>query len=440
MGFSKNFIWGTATAAYQIEGGWNEDGKGPNIWDDFVHQPGKVEDNCTGDVACDHYHRYKDDVKLMKQMGVNAYRFSISWSRIIPDGIGKVNQKGIDFYNNLIDELLKNDIIPYVTLYHWDLPSALYLKGGWLNPESADWFEYYAKVVAENFGDKIKNFITFNEPSVFLGCGYLIGEHPPCFKLGSKDLLLAGCNILRSHGRAVKILKENNPDCIVGITLATQPLIPVAKENEQEAYDSYFTCGLGYFIWTMSFWMDPIKFGKFPKQLLDEAGDLFPKISEEDMKLINQKIDFLGINIYEAKYAGNFTRAPGAAHTEVHWDIYPDALKWGVKLNQKRYELPIYITENGMSAHDWVSLDGKVHDPNRIDFLHRYIKGLRDAADEGCDIRGYFHWSLMDNFEWSKGYNPRFGLIYINYETQERILKDSAYWFKSVIESNGDNL
>lgn len=440
MGFSKDFIWGAATASYQIEGAWNEDGKGPNIWDDFTHQPGKIEDGSTGDVACDHYHLYKNDVKMMKDMGLKAYRFSISWSRIIPQGIGSVNQKGIDFYNNLIDELIKNDIIPYITIFHWDLPSALYLKGGWLNPESADWFEYYTKVIAENFGDRVKNYITFNEPSVFLGCGYNMGVHAPGFKVGAKDFLLSACNVLRCHGRSVKVLKNLVPDCKVGITLATQPKIPLTKANEQEAYDSYFSCSLGGFIWTTAFWMDPIVFGKFPEQLKKEAGDLFPTITDEEMKLINQKIDFMGVNIYEAQYAGDYVRTPGTAHTELSWDVYPEALKWGIKLNTKRYGLPMYITENGMSAHDWVSLDGKVHDPNRIDFLHRYIKGLRDAADEGCDIKGYFHWSLMDNFEWAKGYNPRFGLVYVDYKTQERILKDSAYWYKTVIESNGENL
>jgi len=440
MGFSKDFIWGAATASYQIEGAWNEDGKGANIWDDFTHQPGKIEDGSTGDVACDHYHKYKEDVKMMKEMGLKAYRFSISWSRIIPDGIGAINPKGIEFYNNLINELIKNDIVPFITIFHWDLPSALYLKGGWLNPECADWFQYYTKVIAENFGDRVKNFITFNEPSVFLGCGYNIGVHAPGYKVGNKDFLLSACNVLRCHGRAVTELKKAIPDCKVGITLATQPKIPLAKENEQEAYDSYFSCSLGGFIWTMAFWMDPIVFGKFPEQILKEAGDLFPAISDDEMKSINQKIDFLGVNIYEAQYAGNYVRTPGTAHTELSWDVYPEALKWGIKLNTKRYGLPMYITENGMSAHDWVSLDGKVHDPNRIDFLHRYIKGLRDAADEGCDIRGYFHWSLMDNFEWAKGYNPRFGLVYVDYKTQERILKDSAYWYKTVIESNGENL
>lgn len=440
MGFSKDFIWGAATASYQIEGAWNEDGKGPNIWDDFTHQPGKIEDGSTGDIACDHYHCYKDDVKLMKEIGLKAYRFSISWSRIIPDGIGEVNQKGIEFYNNLIDELIANNIVPYITIFHWDLPSALYLKGGWLNPECADWFEYYTSVIAKNFGNKVKNFITFNEPSVFLGCGYSQGVHAPGYKVGIKDFLLEGCNILRCHGRAVKVLREQIDDCKIGITLATQPKIPLTADNEKEAFSSYFDCSLGGFIWTMSFWMDPIVFGKFPEQLLKEAGSLFPSVSPEEMKLINQKIDFLGINIYEAQYAGDYHRTPGTAHTELSWDVYPDALKWGVKLNYQRYKLPIYITENGMSAHDWVSLDGKVHDPNRIDFLHRYIKGLREAAEEGYPVLGYFHWSLMDNFEWAKGYNPRFGIIYVDYKTQERILKDSAYWYKEVIQTNGENL
>ena len=239
MSLSKDFIWGAATASYQIEGAWNVDGKGSNIWDEFTHQKGKIKDGSTGDVACDHYNRYKEDIKLMAEMGLKAYRFSISWARILPEGIGKVNQKGIDFYNRLIDELLKYNITPLITLYHWDLPYALYLKGGWLNPESSQWFYEYAKVVKENFGDRVKNFITFNEPSVFVGCGYQGGMHAPGLQLGTKDLLKIGHNILLSHGKAVKVLREI-PDAKIGITLATQPKIPVSPADEQSAYDAYF--------------------------------------------------------------------------------------------------------------------------------------------------------------------------------------------------------
>ena len=440
MSFKKDFLWGAATASYQIEGAWNEDGKGSNIWDEFSHIPGKVDFGATGDTACDHYHRYKEDVQLMKKCGLKAYRFSISWARILPEGTGTVNEKGIEFYNNLINELIANNITPFITLYHWDLPSALYVKGGWLNPESVLWFEEYATLIGKTFGDRVKNFITFNEPSVFLGCGYSIGVHAPGYSLGKRDLLRIGQNILLSHGKAVKALRATVKDANIGITLATQPKIPVTKADEKTLEQTYFSCGVDNFIWTTSYWLDPIVKGQYPQELLTQAGDLMPSYSKNDLELISQKIDFIGLNIYEAQYHGDYKRPDGTAHTELSWDVYPDALKWGVLLNYKHYKLPIYITENGISTHDWISLDGKVHDPNRIDFLHRYLKGLKAGIEAGADVRGYFHWSFMDNFEWARGYNPRFGIVYVDYATKERTLKDSAFWYKDVIESNGENL
>lgn len=440
MSFTKDFVWGAATASYQIEGAWNEDGKGLNIWDDFTHQEGRISDKSTGDIACDHYHKYKEDVKLMSDLGLKAYRFSVSWSRIFPNGTGAVNKKGLEFYSNLVDELKKYNITPFVTLYHWDLPYALHLKGGWLNPESSDRFETYAKTVVEMFGDRVKNYITFNEPSVFMGCGYLEGSHAPGIKAGNRDLLQIGHNIHVAHGKAVRQIRALNPAAKVGITLATQPQIPLDRKDEQKAYDAYFYTGLNGFLWNVAYWMDPITSGKYPETLVKESGDLFPECTKEDMALINQKIDFLGLNIYEAKYFGNYERPRGTAHTEVKWDVYPEALKWGIKENFKRYGLPVYITENGLSCHDWISLDGKVHDPNRIDFLHRYLKGMKEAAEEGCKVAGYFQWSFMDNFEWASGYNPRFGMVFCDYESLKRIPKDSAYWYKNVILTNGEEL
>ena len=442
MSLKKDFTWGAATASYQIEGAWNADGKGPNVWDEFTHQKGHILHGANGDIACDHYNRFKEDIKLMKKMGLKAYRFSVSWARIIPDGTGKINEAGIDFYTKLVDELIKNGIEPYMTIYHWDLPYALHLQGGWLNPQSPDWFEYYTRVIAQTFGKKVRHFITFNEPSVFVGLGYMNGAHAPGLKLQAKEVLLAVTNVLIAHGKAVKVLREELPQAQVGITLATQPQIPVAKKDEENAYNTYFDEGFNNLgcIWGMPLWVDPIVFGKFPKKLVREAGDCFPKLSKKQLETISQKIDFIGINIYEGRYNGDFTRAPGYPHTELGWDIFPEALKWGIKLNYKRYKLPIYITENGISTHDWVSLDGKVHDPNRIDFLARYLKGMKEAANEGADVRGYFYWSLMDNFEWAMGYNPRFGLIYVDYPTQKRILKDSASWYSEVIKTNGSTL
>ena len=440
MSFKKDFLWGAATASFQIEGAWNEDGKSPSIWDEFCHRGGKIEDNSNGDIACDHYHRYKEDVKLMSELGLKAYRFSIAWTRVLPDGTGKINEKGLEFYSNLVDELLKYNITPFVTLYHWDLPYCLQLKGGWTNPDSPLWFEEYTKSVAAKLGDRVKNYITFNEPSVFMGCGCWLGDHAPGYKLSTRDLLHMGHNIHLAHGRAVKVLRELVPDCKVGITLATMPAIPVTPADEQTAYDQYFSCPREAFFWQDSYWADPIVFGKYPEELLKSCADIFPAFTDEDMKLISQKIDFLGQNIYQARYVGEHERFRGTPHTEIGWDTFDDALEWGVKHFYKRWKLPVYITENGLSCHDWESLDGKVHDPNRIDFLHRYLRGLKKAADSGCDVSGYFQWSFMDNFEWAKGYNPRFGMVFCDYKTLKRIPKDSAYWYKEVIESNGENL
>ncbi len=440
MSFRNDFVWGAATAAFQIEGAWSEDGKSPSIWDDFCHRGGKIEDQSTGDVACDHYHRYKEDVKLMAELGLKAYRFSIAWARVLPDGTGRINEKGLEFYSNLVDELLKYNITPFVTLYHWDLPYALYLRGGWLNPESSNWFEEYTRVVAKKLGDRVKNYITFNEPSVFMGCGYSQGSHAPGYRLGTKDLLNIGHNIHLAHGKSVRALRELVKDSNVGITLATMPAIPLTAADEKTAYEQYFSCSKEAFYWMDSYWADPIVFGKYPEQLINETKDIFPAFTDEDMKLISLKIDFLGQNIYQGRFVGDYKRTPGTAHTEIGWDTFDDALEWGTKHFTKRYKLPLYITENGLSCHDWISLDGKVHDPNRIDFLHRYLRGLKNAAEAGCDIRGYFQWSFMDNFEWAKGYNPRFGMVFCDYQTQKRIPKDSAYWYKEVIETNGKNL
>ena len=440
MSFRKDFMWGAATASFQIEGAWNEDGKSPSIWDEFCHRGGKIEDNSTGDIACDHYHRYKEDVKLMAELGLKAYRFSIAWTRILPDGTGKINEKGLEFYSNLVDELLKYNITPYVTLYHWDLPYCLQLKGGWTNPESPLWFEEYTKVIVKCFGERVKNYITFNEPSVFMGCGCSQGAHAPGYQLSTRDLLHMGHNIHLAHGRAVKVIRELTPFAEVGITLASLPAIPVTEKDADAAYESHFSITREFFFWSDAYWADPIVLGHYPEKLLQETKDIFPSFTDEDMKLISQKIDFIGINIYQGHYTGDYTRKPGTPHTEIGWDTFDSALEWGVKHFTKRYQIPIYITENGLSCHDWESLDGKVHDPNRIDFLHRYLRGLKTAAESGCDVRGYFQWSFMDNFEWAKGYNPRFGMVFCDYATQKRIPKDSAYWYKEVIETNGENL
>lgn len=448
MGFKNNFVWGAATASYQVEGAAFEGGRGESIWDEFSHRNGAVYNGHNGDIACDHYHRYKEDVKLMAQIGLKAYRFSISWSRILPDGTGRVNEEGVAFYSSLIDELLSYGIEPYITIYHWDLPYALHCKGGWLNDDIADYFEEYTLLIAERFGDRVKNFITFNEPQVFIGCGFLEGSHAPGYKYDIRELLHMSHNVLRSHGRAVAVLRRMIPGVSIGFTCATSPQCPLAEKDVKAAETSYFYSGRESFVFSQSFWLDPIVFGSYPENILSECADILPKITEGDMKLISAPIDFIGLNIYTGTMfeadEHNAGRAvpfkPGSPRTAIGWDIIPQSLYWGAMFNYRRYKLPVYITENGMSAHDVVSLDGKVHDPNRVDFLHRYLLELRKAADDGADIAGYFQWSLMDNFEWARGYSERFGIVFVDYCTQERILKDSAYWYLDVIKSNGETL
>ena len=449
MAFNKDFIWGAATAAYQIEGAWNEDGKGENVWDVFSHEYEHVFEGHTGDIACDHYHRYKEDVQLMKELGINAYRFSISWSRIIPDGIGEINPKGVEFYSNLIDELIANGIEPYVTLFHWDYPYALHKKGGWLNDDSVGWFAQYAAKISQLFSDRVKNFITFNEPQCFIGAGYMTGEHAPGYKVMYKDILQMCHNVLKAHGAAVIALRENAKQEIkVGYAPTGTSCYPASDrlEDIEAARKKMFECaplcrGL---MWNVSWWSDPVILGKYPEDGLKMYRDYLPEITEEDMRLINQPLDFYANNIYNgqeirADENGNPQRVGhkvGLAKTAIQWPITPEALRWGPRFYYERYKLPFYITENGMSAHDVVSLDGKVHDPNRIDFLNRYLLELEKATDDGVDVRGYFQWSLIDNFEWAKGYNDRFGLIYVDYETQKRTPKDSYYWYKNWIEEH----
>lgn len=445
MAFKENFLWGAATSSYQLEGGCFEEGRGLSVWDVFSHTPGKIYDNHNGDVSCDHYHRLEEDLELMKGLGLKSYRFSVSWPRIIPDGIGKVNEKGLDFYNRLIDGLLERGIKPCLTLYHWDLPYALHLKGGWLNGEAPEWFEYYTKVICENFGDRVKDFITFNEPQVFGGCGYFEGTHAPGYKLGKGELLRIGHNILKSHGRSAAVLRSVS-GARIGFTAASCPCIPVSEEEKdvEAARGSYFASDYDAFLFSDAYWLDAVIFGKYPEWVYEYKGLDAPLITDEDMKLINQPIDFLGMNIYNGKYVsaerGILKNEDGISRTSIGWPITPEALYWGPKFYFERYGKPIMITENGMACHDAVSLDGKVHDPNRTDYLNRYLSELKRAAGDGVEVDGYYVWSLMDNFEWAQGYKERFGVIYCDYKTGERIVKDSGEWYRRVIESNGEVL
>lgn len=453
MSFNKDFIWGVATSSYQIEGGAYKDGKGLNIWDVFCKEEGKVFDNQTGDIACDHYHRYKEDIQSMKRMGVKAYRFSLNWARILPNGTGIKNQKGIDFYNQIIDELIRNDIIPYVTLYHWELPYELYKKGGWLNEECIEWFAEYATIVAEEFSDRVKHFITLNEPQCFVGLGYLQGVHAPGLKIQIKDTFQIVHNALKAHGKAVIALREHAKGQINIGYAPTGPMFYPATNREEDinaAREKLFSLpdDLSNWTWNVSWFSDPVFLGKYPEEGLKKYKDYLPNITKEDMELIAQPLDFMGENIYNGTmvYADKnheikiVDRYVGFPKTSTNWPVTPESIYWGAKFLVERYGLPLYITENGMACHDVKSVDGQVHDPNRIDFLYRYLYGVKKAIEDGVDIQGYFEWSFMDNFEWNEGYDKRFGLVYVDFTTGERIWKDSAYWYQKIISDNGENI
>ena len=452
MGLKKDFVWGAATSAYQIEGAVSEDGKGRHIWDVYTKEPGKIFEGHTGEIACDHYHRYKEDVQFMKEIGLKGYRFSIDWSRVIPEGTGKVNEKGIAFYNRLIDELLANGIEPYITMYHWELPYELYKRGGWMNPEIVEWFGAYAKLLAERFSDRVTHFFTLNEPQCFVGLGFVSGEHAPGLKCPLSDTLQMAHNALKAHGRAVQMLRAYAKQPLeIGYAPTGSMRYPEteSKEDIEAARQSLFELpeDRGNWHWNVSWWSDPVLLGKYPEEGLMKYEPYLPKITDEDMRLISEPIDIYGQNIYNGVCVrmGDdgkpemVKRYEGFPKTAIDWPVTPECLYWGPKFLYERYQKPIYITENGLSCHDVISLDGKVHDPNRIDFLARYLHQLKRAADE-IDLRGYFQWSLMDNFEWAKGYSERFGLVYVDYPTQKRIMKDSAYWYSKVIKENGENI
>ena len=449
MAFKDDVIWGAATASYQVEGAAYEDGKGLNIWDVFCKEAGRIYEGHTGDVACDQYHLYRDDVKLMKELGIQAYRFSISWARIIPNGVGEVNPQGLAYYDRLIDALIENGIEPYITLYHWDLPYQLHERGGWLNPESPEWFYQYAAVVAEHFSDRVTHYFTLNEPQCSIGLGYYTGEHAPGLKVGKKDLFSAFHHILKAHGRGVQAIRAHAKQPVkIGIAPCGGLYYPSTDAPEDIEAARKMTFHLqngdaGACIWNIAFTCDPIFKGEYPKELFEYYGAYLPKITEEDMLLISQPLDFYAQNIYNAVEIRadeqgdpvRVKRYDGFPKTAIQWPVTPECLYWAPKFLYERYRKPIYITENGMSSHDWVSVDGHVHDSMRIDFMRRYLAELERAYDDGVDIAGYFAWSFMDNFEWAYGYSERFGLVFVDYRTQERIPKDSAYFYRDFIRS-----
>ncbi len=454
--FPSNFTWGCATASYQIEGAWLEGGKGLSIWDAFCHTPGKILHDHTGDVACDHYHRFKEDVALMASMGLPAYRFSISWPRIQPTGYGKPNWDGIKFYSDLIDELLKHQITPWVTLYHWDLPLALQLEfDGWLNPRIADFFVAYADICFSHFGDRVKNWITLNEPWVTAVLGYGQGMFAPGRKSNSEPYQAAH-QMLRSHGKVVDLYrnKYHHQKGRIGITNNCDWREPKTdSEEDRAAAQRSMEFFLGWFA-------DPIYFGDYPDVMLARLRDRLPKFAADDRRLIQGSNDFFGLNHYTTMYAADASLGtqdqivhasgdmaddqsvslsfdPSWPKTEMGWAVVPWGCRKLLQWIDGRYNHPeIVITENGCACHDRL-FDGRVEDPERIAFLEGYLRECHQAIQHGVNLTGYFVWSFMDNFEWTSGYTKRFGIHYVDFTTGQRIPKSSARWYQQVIQQNG---
>lgn len=433
MGFPKNFLWGAATAAPQIEGAWAEDGKVPSIWD--IVSKGKIRRNETCHTACNHYHLMEQDVALMKKIGLRSYRFSISWPRVISDAAGTVNEKGIDFYNKLINLLKNADIEPICTLYHWDLPLWMYERGGWMNAEIVKQFEKYVRLVVERYSDRIKYWITMNEPQCFIGAGYQSGVHAPFHCESSSVIQMLTKNVMLAHGRAVRILRKTAKlKPFIGFAPTAGVTIPEGKTEKDISIAREKTFGASH-VGENGWWSDPIILGKLPDALRKV-------ISDREIEEIAQPLDFYAFNIYTA-FNFNFDTPlayQGIPRTDMGWEIEPASMYWACKFFWERYRLPILVTENGMANIDYIMSDGKVHDPQRIEYIRWYLQALSKAQEEGVPVLGYQYWSLLDNFEWAEGYAKRFGLIYVDYRTQNRTLKDSALFYKEIIASNGANL
>lgn len=445
--FPKDFLWGVACASYQCEGAWDEDGKGPSIWDDFCHEIGgtHIIHGDTGDMACDSYHRAKEDVALMKSLNVRAYRFSLSWPRIIPDGDGEVNPLAFKFYDELVDTLINSGIKPLITLYHWDLPSALQHKGGWLNRDIVAAFERYARVVAEHFKGRVDVYMTLNEPQCAAFLGYGIGVHAPGLKMSDEDVARVFHNMTLAHSAAQRAIKAVDPGATVSVASCGALFYPRNDTPAGREAACRATFDLSGKEWAMRFniFLDSLMFRKYDDSINPAVRKFAESVPQSDWALMEAP-EFIGMNIYNATPVddeGRVVREPvGFARTAIDWPVTPEAMYYGPLNVFKRYGLPIWITEDGLSNHDMIFLDGKVHDPKRIDFLHRYLTELGHAVSDGVPVKAYLHWSFLDNFEWASGYDQRFGLVYVDYATLRRTPKDSAYWYADVIATNGGSL
>jgi beta-glucosidase len=444
--FPADFLWGAATASYQVEGSPLADGAGPSIWYRFDKTPGRIANDATGDVACDHYRRYPEDVRWLRELGLGAYRFSIAWGRVLPDGRGGVNRKGLDFYARLVDLLLANDIQPCVTLYHWDLPAALDDRGGWLNPDIAGWFGDYASVVYEALADRVPMWITLNEPWVVTDGGYLYGVHAPGHR-SAWEAPRASHQLLRSHVAAVQAYRACGAGGRIGLTVNLEPKDPESDSEADRAAversDAYMNRQ----------YLDAVFFGRYPEELAEIFGAAWPKHPASEMESLREPFDFLGINYYTRAVERYDPTAwplrtsprihqPRSTYTETGWEVHPQSFTRVLCWVRERYgDIPLYVTENGAAFYDPpVAANGRVEDPLRVSYYRDHLRALAAARAQGVDVRGYFAWSLRDNLEWTAGYTKRFGLFHVDYETQIRTPKDSALFYREVIASGGANL
>ncbi len=440
--FPEGFVWGVSSSAYQIEGAWNEDGKGESTWDRFSHRAGRVKNNDTGDVACDHYHRYVEDIALAKALGLKAYRFSISWSRVLPEGKGQANPVGLDFYDRLVDQLCAANVQPVVTLYHWDLPQAIQDLGGWLNRATTDWFAEYARLMFDRLADRVRMWDSQNEPRVNAFLGYGAAVMAP----GIPDYTAAfqvAHHLLLAHGKALTVFRQGGYQGEMGIIIDSENAVPASeREADQAAWQRYYEMDSGFFA-------DALFNGEYPSLLMDWLGASAPQIQTGDMELIRTPLDFLGINYYRSVQVaydqdGGFLKCratpltlPMWGYTAVGWGVYPPGLTEVLLDIRDRYGNPkVFLTENGCATLDQPDAKGFVRDVERVDYLRGHMLAAHQAVELGVNLKGYFVWSLLDNFEWHHGYEPRFGLVRVDYETQKRIPKASYHWYGDVIAKN----